>query len=159
MCEPGAGIVQKTVRYVAKYGDTMPILDPIALDITPCRCGRRSDKIHCPNCGSYTKYAIKRQDHRTDPVKGIDVAYQVYRCRGCGIYYNDYQWRNECSAPVYESTRTQRSRQVQLDTRMSPQRAAILKGIENYQRAREEETSKLEVDPLQKLFDRTEPKP
>lgn len=84
----------------------MPILDPTRLGIVPCTCGRLSNKIHCPACGSYVIRGINKKNTRTDPTTLVQTEYQVYRCRVCFDIFDDYEWRNECKAPVFETHST-----------------------------------------------------
>lgn len=90
----------------------MPILDAIAMGITPCRCNRLSTKRHCPYCGaySYDGRAGKLQPHM-DSTTGQTMQYQVYRCRRCVKFFDDWEWQEgRCQAPFFE-TATSRSRQ------------------------------------------------
>jgi predicted nucleic-acid-binding Zn-ribbon protein len=86
----------------------MPIYDPIRLGVQPCKCGRLSNKQHCPKCGAYSYYATKRIATRVNPTDGGEEIFTVYRCRQCGVYYDTWQWENACEAPMYRSNRRQR---------------------------------------------------
>ena len=81
----------------------MPILDPIRLGITPCVCGRLSTKLHCSNCGSYVIRGVNKKNTRVDQVTLESTEYQCYRCRVCMTVFDDWEWRNECKAPPFET--------------------------------------------------------
>lgn len=81
----------------------MPILDPVKLGIVPCMCGRLSNKLHCPKCGSYVIRGVNKMNTRTDPTTLEQTEYQVYRCRVCFRIFDDFEWQNECIAPQFET--------------------------------------------------------
>lgn len=58
-----------------------------------CICGRYSWKCHCPFCGSYHNYALKKRDI----VAGRALV--VHQCRHCGAKFNDDDWMVRCAAP------------------------------------------------------------
>lgn len=87
----------------------MPSLDPVLTGDVPCRCGRIAHKMHCPSCGSYNHYAVMSKETSHVEQSGIINTYQVFRCRGCASYYDEWMMRNDCNAPTYA---TQRKRRV-----------------------------------------------
>lgn len=91
----------------------MPILDPIKLGITPCKCGRLSTKLHCSKCGSYVIRGLNKKNTRTDSITLEQTEYQVYRCRVCFVVFDNWEWKNDCQAPPFEthSSRLQQSLQ------------------------------------------------
>lgn len=68
--------------------------DPQKMGIEPCVCGRLSTKVHCPKCGSYEVRARALKTKRILTNGEIEDV-QVYRCRVCGIIFDDWDWQFE----------------------------------------------------------------
>lgn len=62
-----------------------------------CACGRPACDTHCPRCGSFDRYAMARGATQVE-MKGVMTEIRRYRCRKCGLLYNDVD-RLTCSAP------------------------------------------------------------
>ena len=86
----------------------MPIYDPQLLGVAACVCGRCADRKHCPRCGSYSTFGTAKVTQRVNPASGDTETFQVYKCRGCNLFYDDWQWRNECQAPQFSTARRRR---------------------------------------------------
>jgi hypothetical protein len=112
----------------------MPMLDPQAMGLEPCSCGRIKIKMHCPHCGSYTcevrarllsvhrafnsdvlkltdkeVAALKREKMITED----DEILKVYKCRRCGSEFDESQWGvGFCNAPVYDSATARKQRRL-----------------------------------------------
>lgn len=77
----------------------MPFVNQTKLE-EKCVCGRPLAAIHCPTCGAQTKYPLPSISFDV-PILNSDKKrhVMVYRCRGCGIEYNDIE-REKCEAPM-----------------------------------------------------------
>lgn len=64
-----------------------------------CDCGRPRAKRHCVKCGSASGYALSKKANLPNPNTGIFEDVNVYRCRNCNSFYNDFDRMNNCNAP------------------------------------------------------------
>jgi hypothetical protein len=71
---------------------------PKMVDLSECQCGRLANKPHCPTCGSAQVLASARKRDYVTRGDGTTAELQVYRCRVCGLSFNDDQ-RTLCAAP------------------------------------------------------------
>jgi len=73
-----------------------------------CKCGRLANKPHCPVCGSYSIYALKRYDVVwRDGIKQVKIP--RYRCQRCGECFNRDDWAFNCHAINEQAVRPGRS--------------------------------------------------
>jgi len=101
-----------------------------------CNCGRSTQVVHCPACGSVNRYplAVKNEvDEQTGKL------YRGYRCRRCGVEYNDLD-RLACSAPPPPLSKTER------------QAIARAQGIEQFRASKGIDGTEDRKTMLQKLF-------
>jgi hypothetical protein len=77
------------------------IYDAERMGTMPCRCGRPSNKIHCPYCGSFdTRARAQLKTSKLDPATETLKEYQVHRCRKCGKLFDEHEVKFECKAPI-----------------------------------------------------------
>ena len=69
-------------------------------EMTTCHCTRSTTKPHCPSCGSQTVYATPSRASRALSPNGDLVDAMGYRCRRCGLCFNDIDWIFKCEAPL-----------------------------------------------------------
>lgn len=103
----------------------MPVYDPIKLGIRPCQCGRLSDKIHCPHCGSYDTRALAKENVRTDINSGEQEKHRVHRCRKCFKTFDDYEWQYECHAKYWESKQAGVLRRLEEEYKADQEKAKV----------------------------------
>ena len=102
----------------------MPVVDAEYMNEQACRCGRPRDRKHCPSCGSMQCYALSSRK----TIRADGQEYTTYRCRNCGTYFDEKQWREECNAPVVftKQLRDSKSLQKQQAILDDPQQVALI---------------------------------
>ena len=86
----------------------MPIIDKLFPEGT-CRCGRATQAVHCPSCGSTNCERRLRVDAET--LASLSVEQQAdakkhrwWFCKRCYLRFNDVE-RTKCEAPVRSVTK------------------------------------------------------
>lgn len=67
-----------------------------------CGCGRPKARTHCPKCGSMQLRALASKRDYVTRDNGQTVILMVYRCRTCGLLFNDDDCQLRCTAPARE---------------------------------------------------------
>lgn len=96
--------------------------DPIKLGIIPCTCGRLSNKIHCPRCGSYSTIGRAAISKRLIPETGETKEFVSFKCRLCNHFFDAYDWQNDCQAPLWESKTTKQLKELEASSKRVAER-------------------------------------
>ena len=81
------------------------ILDSIidAFNVNPrklCQCGRRSEFVHCPHCGSTNFYGLSEKSKKAmvfDP-EGNELSVRVFACKACLRNFMENECTTTCKA-------------------------------------------------------------
>jgi len=93
----------------------MALLEPQST-AEQCSCGRLNTKPHCASCGRYdVAFQSKLSREHTRLEEGKHVHCDVFKCRVCGHVFDDWDWKNQCEAPRFES-KTMRERRIREDS-------------------------------------------
>lgn len=79
-----------------------------------CVCGRESRgraQVHCPVCGSFSRFALGSKAYTVKTNEGVAVTIMVYRCRRCGVAFDDLD-RAKCEAPALQTKSVKTLRQA-----------------------------------------------